>query len=131
MGRNGAYTPHRTVQAEANIKTFVATHHCIKEPLPYPLEVDITFFFKNRKEEYHVSRPDLDNLCKLVLDALGPKINTYLGVRTQQKGVLFNDDAQVCKLNLEKVCHPIQGIWVRWHTLVGSPTVIHPMERDL
>jgi Holliday junction resolvase RusA-like endonuclease len=43
---------------------------------------------RRSKSEPKISRPDIDNLCKLVLDALN--------------GVAYNDDGQVCVLLAEK-----------------------------
>jgi Holliday junction resolvase RusA-like endonuclease len=62
-----------------------------------PLEVTITAYFmvarswsKKRQlaAQWHTQRPDCDNLIKAVLDGL--------------KGVLFQDDAQVSRIVLEK-----------------------------
>jgi Holliday junction resolvase RusA-like endonuclease len=61
-----------------------------------PIEIVIYFFFqipksaKNRKEgEYHVFKPDIDNLEKFVMDAIN--------------GLFWNDDCQICKLRSKKI----------------------------
>jgi Holliday junction resolvase RusA-like endonuclease len=126
----GAFTPKKTREAERFIREYVHYHHVIKEPIPYPLAISIRFFFKGEETAYHCKRPDLDNLVKLVADSLGPHITTYLGVRTQSKGILYNDDCQIVSLMADKYVHPIQGIWVRWRTMRYPFTVKHPLEPE-
>jgi Holliday junction resolvase RusA-like endonuclease len=66
-------------------------------------EVKLTFFFRRPKSHYgkgghvkasapvcHVSKPDADNLAKLVLD------------RITRGGRIWRDDSQVAKLHVEK-----------------------------
>jgi Holliday junction resolvase RusA-like endonuclease len=66
-------------------------------------EVKLTFFFRRPKSHYskgghvkasapicHVSKPDADNLAKLVLD------------RITEGGWIWRDDSQVAKLKVEK-----------------------------
>ena len=66
-------------------------------------EVKLTFFFRRPKSHYgkgghvkasapvcHVSKPDADNLAKLVLD------------RITRGGQIWRDDSQVAKLHVEK-----------------------------
>jgi Holliday junction resolvase RusA-like endonuclease len=125
----GVHTPKKTRDAEQLIRDFVFYHHSIPEPLEYPLAVSIRFFFKGLKVNYHTSRPDADNLGKLVLDSLGPKIYTYLGVKTLGKGILYNDDSQIVSLMIDKYYHPIQGIWVRWRTMPYPFSVKHPLDK--
>ena len=128
LGRRGAFTPQKTVMAELNIRQYIAAHHLIPEPIPYPLSMVISFYFENITVCHHAKRPDLDNLGKLVLDALGPKITVTGGTRTQSKGILFNDDAQVCRLTLMKCCHPVKGIHIQWRTLGPLVDVGHPLD---
>lgn len=59
------------------------------EPLTRPLHIDIIFFMKHsRKQGWHTSRPDLDNMIKFILDV--------------GNGILYADDAQVVKITAEK-----------------------------
>ena len=59
------------------------------------IAMDITFFMKKPKipklkyAQYHSTTPDLDNLCKFLLDAI--------------KGVVINDDRIICSLSAKKV----------------------------
>lgn len=71
-----------------------ALQHRPEHPLAGPIRLDITFFFHRPKDkkyigvEYKTSRPDWDNLCKLLMDALN--------------GVIFVDDAQACDVRITK-----------------------------
>ena len=131
MARNGGvYTPKKTRDAENLIRDFVANHHCIPEPIPYPLEMEVVFFFKKiTRPDWHVNKPDADNICKLLLDALGPHTYTYLGVKKRASGILYIDDSQVCSLIIKKYWHKDQGIWVKWRTLGAPDHVEHPLEK--
>ena len=64
------------------------------KPLEGALKLDVTFFMKRPKATpntvvYCTKRPDLDNMEKLLNDAL--------------QGVLFGDDSQVCLIVSEKI----------------------------
>lgn len=72
-----------------------------KEPISYPLRISIQFKFKHPKSHLktngelrksapnlHVSKPDIDNLVKFVLDALN--------------GRLYKDDSQIVSLKAVK-----------------------------
>jgi Holliday junction resolvase RusA-like endonuclease len=123
-------TPKKTREAEEIIREFVFYHHIIKEPLDYPLAVSIRFFFGGNPKNYHTRKPDVDNLAKLVLDSLGPKVHTYLGVRTLGKGILYNDDCQIVSLMVDKYYHKTQGIWLQWKTMPNMFAVKHPLEKE-
>lgn len=76
----------------------IAQQQAPPEPFEGPLKVDITFYFSRPKSHYgtgknagvlkktapyhHITKPDIDNLRKLVMDALS--------------GVFYIDDKQVC-----------------------------------
>jgi len=47
-----------------------------------------SYFLKNSAPEYHAKRPDLDNLCKFVIDAMNK--------------IFWKDDSQISKLVAEK-----------------------------
>ena len=61
-------------------------------PFKGPLRLSIRFVFERpaarMSEEAHISKPDIDNLAKAVLDALNK--------------VAWNDDSQISQLYLEK-----------------------------
>ena len=94
-----AYTPKKTADYESRI----ADYYKFKggELFEGPIKVILQFqmpvpksFSKKRKQAImdgdnrHTSRPDLDNLCKAVLDALN--------------GVAFKDDAQISSIRMIK-----------------------------
>lgn len=76
----GTYTPKETVDAEARVRE--AWHALACAPFQNQLLVEIDFYNGNKR------RRDLDNMAKLVLDALNK--------------VAFSDDYQVVELNLRK-----------------------------
>jgi len=94
--RNGhRWTPTKTRDAEFNIKQQAkyVTVIPIEKDLPVELRVDFYFtipksWSKKKKElhmcQYKTSKPDLDNLVKLVKDALN--------------GIAWHDDSQVVRI---------------------------------
>jgi Holliday junction resolvase RusA-like endonuclease len=85
--RGIAYTPAKTRKAKEEIRALVKAAYK-GEPLTCALNVELVFNFPKSKNlikryghTYHTKKPDLDNLTKLVLDALN--------------GVLWVDDAQI------------------------------------
>ena len=100
-----AFTPTKTVQAEHRIQRQVSDEFP-HAPLEGPLEVCIVVCLlkpksaPKRRTVWPISRPDVDNYAKLVLDALN--------------GILWRDDSQVVDLRVLKAfCtaeHPHPGI---------------------
>jgi len=100
-----AFTPTKTVQAEHRIQRQVSDEFPYP-PLEGPLEVGIVVRLLKPKSApkkritWPISRPDVDNYAKLVLDALN--------------GILWRDDSQVVELRVLKAfCtaeHPHPGI---------------------
>jgi len=79
------YTPQKTRDYERALKSFAQVAMISKTMLEGPVKVTITAYFSHKtKTGWHVSRPDLDNIIKAVLDALNE--------------VVFDDDAAVCEL---------------------------------
>lgn len=112
MTRSGnVYNTQKTCQAESDIQFLVRTHMS-KENIQItskPVIVKILFNYahpkilsKNDKlladldMLYKVSRPDVDNLAKLVLDAMN--------------GLVYFDDGQVARLVCEKKYSGREGI---------------------
>lgn len=111
-------TPEKTVLYENLIKTrfLEASEH---QSLPFtmfegPLEVTIKCFFeppkstskKNREKMLNneispTKKPDIDNICKVVLDALN--------------GIAYRDDTQVVQLHAEKWYNdePFVKVWIQ------------------
>jgi Holliday junction resolvase RusA-like endonuclease len=88
-GRTRTYTPARTVVAEQEVRAHL---------LPYrdsfghgePLYVAITFYMRRprRGPDHPIKGRDLDNMAKLMLDALN--------------GLVYPDDAQVVEMHVRK-----------------------------
>ena len=101
-----AYTPKRTMQAEEFIR-IAAAKYAPREPIQGPIILDLFFVMpipksaKHICSTYHTKRPDVDNLAKLVLDALAG---------------WWNDDAQVAELKcVKKYGHePGVNVLVQW-----------------
>jgi len=109
-----AYTPKKTKDAE--VKVMVAANLAMKEALPSnePIRIKLTFFMsipksypekqkgKLRLEPIHTKRPDLDNLIKLILDALN--------------GICWVDDSQIISISAIKLYAtddiPRTEIWI-------------------
>lgn len=87
LGKYGTYTPAKTKAAEEAIQW--AWHG---KPMEGPLKVSLRFYFKRPKKClkcYKDTRPDIDNLVKLVCDALN--------------GLAWKDDGQIVILEAYKL----------------------------
>jgi Holliday junction resolvase RusA-like endonuclease len=111
-----SYTPKPTQLAEAKVLECYLAKYRTAPPLDEPLAVHAEVMFvvppswsKKRKAEafYHVSRPDADNLGKLVTDALN--------------GVAFTDDALICDLRVTKHYRQTEGIRVVISDMAPTP----------
>jgi Holliday junction resolvase RusA-like endonuclease len=79
------FTPYETKLYEQGVKTLAQVAMFGKEMIDGPVKVTIKAYFQhNKKTGWHISRPDLDNIVKAILDGLN--------------GVVFKDDAAVCQL---------------------------------
>jgi Holliday junction resolvase RusA-like endonuclease len=105
-GKAHAYTPSKTVDAEERIRWHFkqAGHEMI--PAGVPIGVTILFYIKRPKScpksrKYPVVKPDIDNLEKLVLDALN--------------GFAWHDDSQIiakgCNKDYDDECSYIVISW--------------------
>lgn len=84
-------------------------------PLEGPLQIKLWFCFGRPKNHfgkkglktsaplYHTTKPDVDNLIKLVLDSM--------------KGVFWRDDTQVCSCSALKIYDPIPRVGVMLRTI--------------
>ena len=94
MGKFGAYTPEKTVSAERTIR--IAARQALgKDFVPFargvPLRLEVSFYHskpKSVKRYQPTTKPDLDNMIKLVGDALN--------------GELWHDDAQIVSIAASK-----------------------------
>lgn len=105
-------TPERTRIAESRIRADWHTKHPDAQPLNCPVRVDLEFWKSKR------GRPDLDNLVKLVTDALN--------------GLAYMDDSQIKQLQAVKIEPDRQvkgkkpGTWRKRRT--GDPYTRHGVE---
>ncbi len=90
-----SYTPKKTVEAEEAIQAAVLIEMMklqMRHPIDGPLILQLTFGMKRPKnpknKTYPIAKPDIDNMCKLVMDALND--------------ILWYDDAQVVRLIAHK-----------------------------
>lgn len=86
--------PHLKTEARAARAKLVAhlAEHKPEKPFEGPLQVEIGWLYMNNKKEeleWHISKPDLDNLEKDLLDCM-----------TRLK--FWNDDKQICCKYTEK-----------------------------
>jgi Holliday junction resolvase RusA-like endonuclease len=100
LGKFGTYTPTKTVNAEALIKELYIIGNYGKQ-LEGALQMTVKAYFEIPKSKSnkakcdmragvtrHTSRPDADNLLKLVGDALN--------------GLAYKDDSQIVSATIEK-----------------------------
>ena len=119
-GRPVAFTPSRTRAAEADVLALVSPH-APAEPLLGPIELDIVFSLPIprswpawRREAaalgivYPIGRPDLDNLEKLLEDAL-----TRAG--------FWRDDSQIIGVRTRKR-YGLRAFSEVWITELEQPT---------
>lgn len=78
-----AVTPQRTLNAENRVYTEFRNRYPDAQPTDKPIRLDVEFWMPRR------GRPDLDNLLKLVMDALN--------------GVAYRDDQQIMQINARKL----------------------------
>jgi Holliday junction resolvase RusA-like endonuclease len=84
-GKVVTFTPRETQIYEQNIKSLAQVAMIGKDMFEGPVKVTIKAYFSHKKKTgWHVSRPDIDNIVKAILDGLN--------------GVVFADDASVAQL---------------------------------
>lgn len=105
FGNGRTFTPKKTKDAENLIQAVVKKQFKLK-PFDGPLRVEVVFMFerpKSSKNEYPIVRPDLDNIFKLVADALN--------------GILWKDDSQIIELASMKIYDVRPGILLTLYAL--------------
>ena len=113
-GRSRCFQPARVTAAQENVLALFLPY-APSTPFVGPLRVKLELVYpwrknepkKNRKSSrrWKNSRPDLDNLAKLILDALTPKF--------------FIDDSQVCAMSYTKQWGDQPGIGLSIPRLSG------------
>lgn len=107
-----AYTPTKTKEYEELIKQYFILKYRKINPLENRIKVTIQAYFsipkntnKIQKEEMlkgnisPTKKPDIDNIAKIVLDALNK--------------LAFKDDNQITKLNLEKIYSEEEKVFIK------------------
>jgi Holliday junction resolvase RusA-like endonuclease len=106
LGRSGTYTPKKTAQYEAMVKSLMAINLRGIQPTDKPIVMELVFNFKSPKSHKrkgiapNTARPDIDNLAKAVLDALN--------------GVVYLDDCQIHKITISKIWNDFDGVQISW-----------------
>jgi Holliday junction resolvase RusA-like endonuclease len=92
-GRVWTFTPEKTENFQNELQARVMRHSDKIIHKPTPIKLTVTFYRKKSEwrakgEELPVCRPDLNNILSATLDALN--------------GVLWDDDSQICTVNMRK-----------------------------
>lgn len=102
FSREGAvYTPKETKDFERHLREQYKAQNPDVKPSQKPVVIWMVACFKRTKKNndgYYAKRPDLDNLFKIVADALN--------------GVAYQDDAQIVEAHLLKMYDDSDGLWV-------------------
>jgi Holliday junction resolvase RusA-like endonuclease len=118
-----AYTPTKTVNYENKIRGEYNEKVGVRFKEKIPLSVKVTAYYKipeHTPKEWvrkmnaglllPTKKPDIDNVCKIILDALN--------------GVCYADDVQVCRANLEKFYSENPRVEVEIEEMVVSGNAI-------
>lgn len=109
-GKPFFYKPARLQRAEAHLKNALARHVPVKPIRNRPIRLVVKWLFPFTKGhhngEYKLTRPDTDNLQKLLKDCM-----TDLGY--------WVDDSLVCSEIIEKFWADTPGIYIRIEVMEG------------
>lgn len=117
------YTPKHTVSYETAIATLAKQQMAMREVTKAPVKLDLVLFFEIPKSWpiwkqeaalthhiAHTTKPDADNVVKAIKDALN--------------GVVWQDDAQVCQVNVIKLYSNTSGVQIDVTELTMNPAQI-------
>ena len=104
-GKPIVYEPYELKAARAKLTAHLARHKP-EEKMRGPIELSVTWCFpaKNGKPGWRITKPDTDNLQKLLKDCM-----THVG--------FWKDDAQVCCETIKKIWNEIPGIFIQINQL--------------
>jgi Holliday junction resolvase RusA-like endonuclease len=88
LGKGRVYTPAKTKEYENTVAWAAKVAMGRRKVIEGPLSLMISCYFKGKSPGYHVSKPDLDNCCKAILDGM--------------EGITFKNDSQIARLILSK-----------------------------
>lgn len=93
VAKTHTFTRQETVDAEDEIsKEYMCKypgHRPFFKKIPLKINLEITFKKKKQITSYPITRPDIDNIFKLVADALN--------------GLAYDDDSQIVTANIKKI----------------------------
>ena len=101
-GRVVFYDPPEVKAARTKLQAYLVEHKP-KHPITGPIEMTTVWCFQKKNHldgEWRITRPDTDNLQKLLKDCM-----THVG--------FWKDDAQVCREIVEKHWEDIPGIYIK------------------
>lgn len=106
-GRPMFYTK-KTVQDQMNFYGAILKMHRPAQPIEGAVRVEIGFYYPARRKKDigapKVTRPDLDNMAKSIIDAA-----MAVGY--------FKDDSQICELHLSKIYSDVSGVFFYCSTI--------------
>lgn len=111
------FTPSAQRAYMGSVGLFAARAMAGADPFEGPLEVQVRAVYshpaswsekKKASVRWRVSKPDCDNVGKLVLDAMN--------------SIVFRDDAQVADLRIQKAYGSFSGLWVSVQQLKEART---------
>ena len=88
LGKGRVYTPAKTRDYENTVAWAAKAAMGRRPVIDGALSLMISCYFKAKSSGYHVSKPDLDNCCKAILDGM--------------EGIVFKNDSQIARLILSK-----------------------------
>ena len=99
------YTPEKTRKYEDYVRS-VVSQYAPKQLLTGALEMELHFFFQRPKSlpkrvVYHIKKPDVDNLCKGIMDSLEPRKRPKKS-QNPLEGAIYENDAQIVSLWVTK-----------------------------
>lgn len=112
LGRNGTYNPKNytkykkdfLTEAKKQCKTYY--EGAIRLEAIFFMEIPASTSKKKREQligEYHIKRPDADNLLKTIKDSLN--------------GTFYKDDSQVCEVKMMKIYSDVPRVQVNLYEI--------------
>jgi Holliday junction resolvase RusA-like endonuclease len=103
-GKAHSYTPKKTEDTENYIRAAVMQYYDYY-PRETPVYMEVTFYMpepKRSKYDWPITRPDIDNYAKLLIDSITEKRDGTMGI--------LKDDAQITTLLIKKRYSDTVGI---------------------
>jgi Holliday junction resolvase RusA-like endonuclease len=107
LGKGRVYTPAKTKEYENTVAWAAKAAMMGRPMIEGPVQITMVCCFSAKSRSWHVSKPDLDNCAKSVIDGL--------------VGVVLKDDCQVSRLILNKFNSLQEGVTVDIEPLPPLP----------